>query len=107
MKLTWILGAVVLALLAAPAAAQTGGTMAPVAAPPAAKPQSGRLPKADAFNTEASAAAHCPKDTVVWSALTKSKSFHVSGSRYFGTTKHGAYVCKGDALEYGYHPSKV
>ncbi len=109
MKITWVLGAVVLALCAAPAAGQTSGTMQPVAttATPAAKPQSGRLPKADEFSTQASAAAHCPNDTVVWSALSKSKSFHLSGSRYFGTTKHGAYVCKGDALEFGYHASKV
>jgi len=108
MKITWVLGAVVLALVAAPAAGQTSGTMQPAATTtPAAKPPSGRLPKADEFSTQASAAAHCPNDTVVWSALSKGKSFHLSGSRYFGTTKHGAYVCKGDALEYGYHASKV
>jgi hypothetical protein len=81
------------------------GTMAPMGAP-AVKPATGKLPKTDEFSTTTAAAAHCPKDTVVWSALTKSKSFHVAGSRYFGKTKHGAYVCKGEALSYGFHQAK-
>jgi hypothetical protein len=96
------------ALAAAPLAmAQSTGTMAPSGTmAPAVKPAAGRFPKADEFPTTAAAAAHCPNDTVVWSALTKSKSFHLSGSRYFGKTKHGAYVCKGEALSYGYHQAK-
>jgi len=106
MKIACILGALALVLVAAPAAAQTGGTMAPVASV-TAKPQAGRLPKADEFKTLASASAHCPGDTVVWTALSKGKTFHMSGSRYYGTTKRGAYVCKGDALAFGYHQSKL
>ena len=91
------------------AMAQTApsGTMAPMASPaPVVKPITGKLPKTDEFSTTAAAAAHCPNDTVVWSALTKSKSFHLASSRYFGKTKHGAYVCKDEALSYGYHQAK-
>jgi hypothetical protein len=101
-----VLAGFALLLLAAPAAAQTTmGTMQPLnGAAPAAK--AGKLPRADAFKNLAAAQAHCPGDVVVWSTLTKSKSFHLAGSRYYGKTKHGAYVCKADALEYGFHQAK-
>jgi hypothetical protein len=103
----------------APSAAQTaGGTMTPVAgtpvvgapaAKPAAKPDvktGGELSKALEFSTTAAAAEHCPGGIVMWSTLSKSHSFHVSSSRYFGKTKHGAYVCEGDALTAGFHQAK-
>lgn len=97
----------------APAAAQTtAGTMVPAQNPgnttpalPAAKP-AGALSKSLEFSTLAGATAHCPNSTVVWSTLSKSHSFHASGSRYFGKTKHGAYVCKDDALAAGFHQAK-
>jgi hypothetical protein len=96
-----------------PAMAQTTtGTMAPVqaasSAMAAAAPEKTGvpLPKSLEFTTTTAAAAHCPSDTVVWSTLSKSHSFHASGSRYFGKTKHGAYVCKGDALAAGFHQAK-
>jgi hypothetical protein len=99
----------------APSAAQTTtGTMVPVQNPgnsapaataPVAKPPAS-LSKSVEFTTLASAAAHCPNSTVVWSTLSKSHSFHTSGSRYFGKTKHGAYVCKDDALTAGFHQAK-
>lgn len=97
-----------------PAMAQTTtGTMTPVPSPgsaPAstpAKPQAAAaLSKSSEFATVAEAAAHCPNSTVVWSSLNKSHSFHTSGSRYFGKTKHGAYVCRSDALAAGFHQAK-
>ena len=100
----------------APSAAQTvSGTMTPVpegataqapaTAAPAAKP-AGKLSKADEFSTTAAAAGHCASGVVVWSTLAKSRSFHTSGSRYFGKTKHGAYMCEGDALAAGFHQAK-
>jgi len=95
----------VCALGVAPLAAAQPAPSGTMAAP-VVKPAAGKLPKTDEFSTTAAAAAHCPKDTVVWSALTKSKSFHLAGSRYFGKTKHGAYVCKGEALSYGFHQAK-
>jgi hypothetical protein len=65
-----------------------------------------KLPKADEFKTVAEATAHCPSDTVVWSSLSKSKAYHLSSSKLFGKTKHGAYVCKGDADSFGFHAAK-
>jgi hypothetical protein len=59
----------------------------------------------DQFSTEVTAKAHCPTDTVVWANLGGSKAYHVSGDKYFGKTKHGAYMCKKDAEQTGYHAS--
>ena len=89
------------------AMAQTAsGTMAPMSSmAPTAKPGA-KFPRSDAFKTLAEATAHCPGDTVVWSSLGKSKSFHVAGSKYFGKTKHGAYVCEKDATSFGFHAAK-
>lgn len=90
---------------AGPARAQTApGVMAPV--PAAAKPHHAAVPKGGEFTTQAAAAAHCPHDSVEWSSLNKSRSFHASGSRYFGKTKHGAYMCKADLLAAGFHQAK-
>jgi hypothetical protein len=93
--------------------AAPSGTMAPMAAPapassmaPMAGPMTSKLSKADEFKTEALATAHCPGDTVVWSTLSKSKTYHMAASKYYGKTKHGAYVCKGDAVSAGFHALK-
>ncbi len=43
---------------------------------------------------------------MVWSALGKSKSFHLASSKLYGKTKHGAYVCKADAVSFGFHQAK-
>jgi hypothetical protein len=59
----------------------------------------------DQFSTEVTAKAHCPTDTVVWANLGGSKAYHVSGDKYFGKTKHGAYMCKKDADQTGFHAS--
>ncbi|MBB5373661.1 hypothetical protein [Acidocella aromatica] len=115
---------------AAFAQTSTGGTMAPmpnstmapaatVPAAPAATPTTPAAPamkpatkavtplaKTSEFKTEAAATAHCPGDTVVWSTLSKSKSYHLSSSKLYGKTKHGAYVCKADADAAGYHQAK-
>ena len=94
-----------------PATAQTApGTMVPVqtsssVVPTAASPAA-ELSKSVEFSSVTDAAAHCPESTVVWSTLSKSHSFHSAGSRYYGKTKHGAYVCKSDALAAGFHQAK-
>ncbi len=87
-----------------------GGAMSPMssmapAAPvaPAAKAMAGKLAS---FKTLGAATAHCPGDAVVWSTLSKSKSFHLAGSKYYGKTKHGAFVCKSEALAAGFHAAK-
>jgi len=75
-------------------------------APLAAWASGATFPAAQKFPTAAAAAAHCPGDVVVWSSFTKTKAFHLAASRYYGKTKHGAYVCEKDALAAGFHASK-
>ena len=61
-----------------------------------------RLP---GYKTEASAKAACGMSGVVWHA-TGSKAFHGPKSKYFGKTKHGAYVCEKAALADHLHAAK-
>jgi hypothetical protein len=67
----------------------------------------GKLGASQKFTTVAAAQATCPSDTVVWSSFTSTHSFHLSTSKYFGKTKHGAYVCEQAATAAGYHQSKT
>jgi len=81
------------------------------APPAAARPASvnrtsAALPRDETFTTVAAAQASCPADTVVWSTFSRSKSFHLAASRYFGKTKHGAFVCEKVALAAGFHAAK-
>jgi hypothetical protein len=48
------------------------------------------------FQTEAAAQAHCPRDQVVWLNIP-SGIYHEKGMRWYGRTKHGAYVCRKEA----------
>ena len=52
------------------------------------------------FASEGEAKGHCPTDTVVW-VNVRTHKYHYSGDRYFGATKHGAYMCEGDAKAAG------
>jgi hypothetical protein len=52
------------------------------------------------FGTEAAAQAHCPKDVVVWLNIP-SGVWHEKGMRWYGRTKHGAYVCRKEAAAAG------
>jgi hypothetical protein len=49
------------------------------------------------FADEGSAKARCPTDTVVWVNLP-SKVYHFAGTRSYGATKRGAYMCEKDAI---------
>lgn len=49
------------------------------------------------FSTEVSAQNHCPNDVVVWLNLPTG-IWHQKGARWYGRTKHGAYVCKKEAI---------
>ena len=60
---------------------------------------------ANQFSTEAEAKARCPTDTVVWVNL-KSKIYHFSGTRNYGETKKGAYICERDATAEGMRAAK-
>jgi hypothetical protein len=57
------------------------------------------------FNDEASAKAHCATDEVVW-LNTTSKIYHLKGTHYYGTTKHGEYACRKEADAAGDRNSK-
>jgi hypothetical protein len=71
-----------------------------VAQAPAAVP-----PGKDQYASEAEAKASCPTDTVVWVNLI-SKIYHVGGSRNYGQTKQGAYMCEKESVGAGFHPPK-
>ena len=100
---------------AAPAAAPTAAAPskpapAPVAAAPApakpvAAPAAARTTGANEFTTELLAKARCPMDTVVWVNLS-SKVYHFSGSKDYGKTKKGAYMCEKDATSQGTRAAK-
>ncbi|HEY2010856.1 MAG TPA: hypothetical protein VGH23_17845 [Rhizomicrobium sp.] len=52
------------------------------------------------FDTERQARQHCPSDTVVWLNIP-SGIYHMRGMRWYGATKHGAYVCQKEADKAG------
>jgi hypothetical protein len=58
------------------------------------------------FADEPSAKARCPSDTVVWVNLP-SKIYHFVGTKSYGTTKRGAYMCEKDAIAAEDRPSKT
>jgi hypothetical protein len=70
-------------------------TQSPVQQPSA--PRSSATLEAGQFADEASAKARCPADTVVWVNLT-SKIYHFAGTKSYGTTKRGAYMCEKEAI---------
>ncbi len=57
------------------------------------------------YASETEAKAHCPGETVVW-ANTRSKVYHFAGSRSYGTTKVGAYMCEKDTSSAGFRSAK-
>lgn len=89
-----LLSALILAaIFFTPSQSATFPSSATYAAAAAAAPISADLPM---FATEDGAQKHCPKDVVVW-LNTPSGIYHLKGERWYGRTKHGAYVCKKEA----------
>ena len=86
---------------------------APTTAPPAQAPVSSASKESPAgapsgelqFETAAQARSHCPTDTVVWANL-EAKVYHFYGTRRYGATKHGAYMCEHEALSAGIKTGK-
>ena len=60
---------------------------------------------ANEFSTEVQAKGHCPTDTIVWVNLS-SRVYHYSGSRVYGNTKKGAYMCERDTVAAGNRAAK-
>jgi len=98
---------------AAPAAPPTPTTAAPPAKPVPPATSTARLAPsavphpvgANEFSTEAQAKARCPSDTVVW-VNTTSKIYHFSGTKNYGNTKSGAYMCERDTAAAGMRAAK-
>jgi hypothetical protein len=71
------------------------------------KPSPARATGAGQFASEAEAKSRCPSDTIVWvNTKSKSHTYHYPGTRWYGTTKQGAYMCEADAVAAGDHASK-
>lgn len=81
-----------------PAATSTSASSAAASGSTAQAKPSGR----GQFATETAARRSCPSDTVVW-GNSGSKALHMSGDRYYGKTKHGAFMCERQAMQAGYH----
>src|SRR4051812_12913866 len=77
---------------------------APTAAAPAPRgnaPTAAAPGSADEFKTEAEAKSHCATGNIVWMNLS-SHVYHVSGTKDYGHTKRGAYMCQADADKIGH-----
>ncbi len=61
--------------------------------------------QAGQYTTELAARARCPSDTVVW-VNTPTRVYHYSGTRYYGHTLKGAFMCEADARAAGYRASR-
>jgi hypothetical protein len=78
-------------------------TAKPTAAP--ASPSLGSQTEPGQFATEDQAKASCGGDTIVWANLP-TKVYHFSGTRYYGTTKRGAYMCEKQTIAQGMRAGK-
>jgi hypothetical protein len=80
-----------------PAAAQSPSASPPSTTATPSPPSPTPSAPSTRFKTEAAAKAHCPDDTVVWATLTRARLYHLSGDRYYGKSRRGAYMCQKDA----------
>lgn len=58
------------------------------------------------YRTEDEAKSQCGLDQVVW-GNTRSHILHDPGTEYYGKTKQGAYMCKGNAANAGYREPRA
>jgi hypothetical protein len=58
------------------------------------------------YDFEAAAQKHCPKDVVVWSNVKGGGLYHVKGSKLYGKTTDGGYLCRKEAEAAGWHEYK-
>jgi hypothetical protein len=52
------------------------------------------------FRTEGDAKGHCPAGSIVW-MNTRSHVYHFAGTRDYGHTKQGWFMCRTDADKLG------
>jgi hypothetical protein len=86
-----------------PAKAQTSPHPSSVTASSHAPAKAAHSLANDQFSSEQAATAHCPGGTIVWANLSGSKAYHPAGDKYYGKTKHGAYMCQKEADQAGFH----
>jgi hypothetical protein len=73
---------------------------------PLLMPVSGGLAaEAQLFQFEQQAKLHCPDDVVVWVNLPTG-IYNLPGDRWYGSTKHGSFVCRAEGEQAGYKPSR-
>ena len=95
----------------APAPASQSGSLFPwwqQSAPSSAPASNVGAPsalQAGQYTTELAARARCPSDTVVW-VNTPTRIYHYSGTRYYGHTLKGGYMCEADARSAGYRAAR-
>lgn len=91
--------------IAAPNPMQSGAPAAPVMPRMESPIPRGPESSATQFGSELRAQAHCPGDSFVWVNL-RSKAYHLKGSKFYGHTKLGAYMCEKDAAASGMHAAQ-
>src|SRR5262245_59986916 len=73
---------------------------------PLAAPASATAPtEKGQYASEAEAKASCPSDVVVW-VNSASKIYYSGGSRSYGKTRVGAYMCEKDSVAAGFRAPK-
>ena len=106
MRRTISICTVLLMVVAAPVLAQAPPPAATIPAHPAtARPSAPSGLVAGQFSSEQAAKSHCPGDAIVWVNLGGSKAYHMSGNKYYGKTRHGAFMCQKEADQSGFHPA--
>lgn len=88
-----------------PPASSAASTSPPPPAAAAPPTRVGTPAGANQFANMGQARARCPAGVVVWANLS-SKIYHFSGSRDYGNTKRGAYMCEPDAQAEGFRAAK-
>jgi hypothetical protein len=61
--------------------------------------------EAQLFQFEQQAKLHCPDDIVVWVNLPTG-IYNLPGERWYGSTRHGSFVCRAEGEQAGYRPSR-
>jgi hypothetical protein len=90
---------------AQPAATTTTPPTTTAAVKPPKATAAGAPTGAGQFASDTQAKASCPTDAVVWVNLS-SKIYHYSGTKDYGHTKSGAYMCEKDTASQGFRAAK-
>lgn len=90
----------------ASSSAKSGSNAGATAAAPTRAKTVAAPTAANQFTTDAQAKSRCPSDTVVWANLD-SHVYHFAGTKNYGNTKQGAYMCEKDATAGGFRASKT